>query len=300
MSRIAIGTMVHDEAWNLPRLLPHLAGLAVDGHRIDPLVVVASGCTDGSVPISQEFAASDARFRVIVEPSRTGKANAINLFLDALPDEVEICVLVNGDVLPAPDAVRHLLAPFTDARVGMAGARPIPVNRPDSVADRVVRFQWEMHHQVALRRPKLGELVAFRRSGARLPPETAVDEATLEADVVRSGLDLAYAPDAIVWNRGPDNLPEYLDQRARIWAGHLWLWRRTGYRVSTFGPRDLAGPLAHHLRAHPEDLPVALLAALLEGTARCRGTVDLLVRGRNPTLWPPQPSTRRWAGQATP
>lgn len=287
MLRAALGIMAHNEAVNLHRLLGALSSLPA---QVDPILVVSSGSTDGTGSIARSHGARDPRIRVLEEPERKGKAAAINLFLDQLPPEVEVCVLVNGDLLPEGDAVPLLLEPFADPSVGMTGARPVPTNPATGWIHRVVRFQWDLHHRVALRRPKLGEMVAFRRGVPLLPEDTAVDEATLESHFAERGLRLVYVPDAVVHNRGPDRLSELLSQRSRIWAGHLHLRRERRYPVATYRLRDLALPLAHHLEDRPGDLPVALLAAVLEILARAWGTFG--PPRRNPALWPVLPSTK--------
>ena len=58
---------------------------------------------------------------------------------------------------------------------------------------------------------------------------SVVDEASIE-DIVRSkGYGLAYMPDAIVTNHGPETLREYFEQRRRIARGHYWLDFAFGY-----------------------------------------------------------------------
>lgn len=300
MGSVALGIMVHNEARNLEGLLSRLSRASCPGHRVDPIVVISSGSTDGSGEIARAWARRDARIRVIEEPARRGKAAAINRFLEVLPERTGLCVLISGDVLPEDDALAHLLAPFAHPSVGMTGARPRPTNPERGLLNRVVHFQWSVHHRVACRRPKLGELVAFRAVLERIPPESAVDEATLEALLVRRGYRLVYVPAARVHNRGPDNVREYLEQRRRIWVGHLWLWRRTGYRVSTFGPSDLWRPLAEELLSRPGRIPSAVVAGGLELVARVQGTRQHLFGGEDARAWPPLPSTKQPAPPATP
>ena len=81
MSKVAIGTMVHNEAGNLPLLLPRLAALRAEGHSVEQVIIVCSACTDSSVEIARKAEALDSRFEVIVEDFREGKAAAINQFL---------------------------------------------------------------------------------------------------------------------------------------------------------------------------------------------------------------------------
>ena len=110
----------------------------------------------------------------------------------------------------------------------------MPDNDAHKLVGRMVRLLWEMHHRVALEHPKMGELVAFRAHLVEYVSElSVVDEASVE-DIVRSkGYELAYVPDAIVPNHGPEKLREYFEQRRRIARGHYWLEFAFGYEVAT-------------------------------------------------------------------
>ena len=291
--RVAIGIMVHNEAENLGDLLESI--LEVDPPRncaLATVLVVLSGCDDGSVEIARGYAERHEVLRLEEEPVRRGKSAAVGLFVGEAPEDCDVLVLLSGDVLPAPGAIDSLVAPFSDPEVGMTGGRPMPAHTPEGWVDRIVCLQWELHDAMARRAPKLGEMVAFRRDTPPPPPESAVDEASLEWNVLRSGRRLVYVPEAVVYNRGPRTVRDFVAQRRRIRAGHLWLQRDTGYRVSTYavGPA-LRLALGRALRG-PRELAVLPAAALLEAWARTLGSADLLLKGRNPTVWPSIPSAR--------
>ncbi len=291
-TRIAIGIMVFNEDRNLDGLLARLSEMKAPGCVIETLVIVSSGSTDQSEQIARRWVKRDARFQLIAEPERRGKAQAINAFLHQVAG-VDLCVLVSGDVLPEHSALASLLAPFEDPTVGMTGARPLPSNPRRGLVNRMVHFQWALHHRVATLRPKLGEMVAFRPVLAALDPDTAVDEASLEAALTQRGYALVYAQEARVHNRGPSTLSEFLSQRQRIWTGHYRLRKKVGYEVATYRLAGICGPVWHQISHRPRDLPIAIGAAVLEGLARCLGTLDHDLRGQNAVYWRPLPSTKQ-------
>ncbi|MCA9605834.1 MAG: glycosyltransferase [Myxococcales bacterium] len=282
--RVAIGVTVYNEERNLDALLGRLAEASERVAEVRQIVVVSSGSTDATVDIARRWAAKDARVEVIIDTERRGKATAINQLLGALRDDVEICVQVGGDLLPELDAIDALAAAFRDPRVGMAGAHPVPANPRTGWIPRVVHLQWELHHRISSRHPKMGEMVAFRANVPPLDPRTAVDEAWLETVAVGRGQELRYVPDAVVHNLGPTTAAELVAQRRRIFCGHLWLRRTRAYEVSTFRARSLLGAAGRHLVERPADAPALALAAALELGARALGTFDFL-RGRQPTVW---------------
>jgi len=289
--RIAVGLMAYNEAANVAASLRSL--LDQRGPRIGALsvVLVASGCTDGTVARARDEAAGDPRVRLIDQPGREGKAAAVTAFLRAATD-ADVLVLAGADTRLDPGALDALVAPFEDPSVGMTGGHPVPVNDRGTLMGSVVHLLWELHHEVARSSPKLGELVALRPVVTALPSDTAVDEASLESLIRARGLRLVYAPEAVVRMKGPTSAGEFLAQRRRIHAGHLRLRRQAGYAVATLSPRAALGALGR-LGGRAAARPVPLVAAaLLEAWARALGAWDARVSGRDHRAWEPIPSTK--------
>ena len=310
----SVGIMAFNEEANVGYLLEALGRQKLPGFTLLEVIVVASGCTDRTEAIVRESAASDPRIRLIVQERREGKASAVNLFLAEARGE--LLVLESADTLPRRDTLQRLLEPFADPGVGMTGARPHPVNRGRYFMGYSAHVFWRMHHHLALGLPKMGEMVAFRRLVRSIPTDTAVDEAAIEADVHRAGLLVHYAADAIVFNRGPENLRDYLTQRRRIVAGHLHLRRTRGYSVAShhydvilLSLRDKLrislrrlGRLIRrrkkrflklYLRRHLLRALFLPVTVLMEILAQALGTWDYYVRGRNPYIWPVARTTKK-------
>lgn len=288
----AVGIMAHDEEANIAAAMASV--LSQRGPRVEPLrlVVVASGCTDGTVPRAREVEAGDPRARVLTQERREGKAAAVNVFLEAARDEA-LLVLAGGDTRVEPGALERLLEPFDDPEVGMTGGRPVPVDSDATLLGRIVRLQWDLHDAVARIAPKLGELVAFRRVVDRIDEATAVDEAFLEAAIRAKGLRCVYVGDARVAMKGPSTLADFLAQRRRIHAGHLALKSGTGHEVSTL---SLTRALAEARRLRREGRASAgtvLAAAVLEALARALGFWDARIVRRDHRAWRPIASSKK-------
>lgn len=287
----SIGIMAHNEAANAGALLDRLLSQRLSRARISEIIVVASGCTDGTEREVSARAARDARVILITEPRRRGKAAAINLFLERA--RCEICVLIGADTLPESDAVEQLTAPLADPAVGMSGARIVPLNSKDTFPGYAVHFLWDMHHRLALRRPKCGEAVAFRRVFDRIPETTVVDEPQIEALVHAAGLRTVYAHDAVVYNLGPDTAREILMRRRSIVAGYIELSRRTPYRTATQARLAVLAAALRNILTGREPALYAFGALSLEAAARVLGFLDFHL-GRAPRhIWPMAPSTKR-------
>ena len=283
MGKTEIGVMAHNEAGNLHRLLDRLLSEPGD-HRI---CIVSSGSTDKTNQIAENFVRESPQVRLIIEAARNGKARAINRFFADLSPDCDRVVIVSADVLPQPGALARLLEPLDDPNIQMTGARPCPSNPKKGIVNRAVHFQWELLDRIAQTHPKLGEMIAFRPPIDPIDPNTVVDEAALEAQLIANSGRLAYVREATVTNMGPQNLLDLIAQRERIWMGHLRLHQRTGYRVSTYRLRWVCRSAMGHLCRRPSDVPAALVAASVELFARVRGSYRYRVRGELPTIWQP-------------
>lgn len=211
--KVSIGIIAHNEERSIGKLLKALVATPL----FNEIIVVASGCTDGTVPIAKGF----SQVQVIEQKYREGKASAINLFLKQATGD--ILIIENGDTLPACFSFKYLLKPFSDSSVGITGAHWIPVDNANTKMGRLTHLLWNTHHHISLKYPKLCELIAFRNVVNQIDPATAVDEAFIEWQITQQGYRIAYCPDAIVFIIGCSNLSDFLKQRTRIYHGHLEL-----------------------------------------------------------------------------
>ena len=290
MTTASVGVMAYNEERNIGRLLEALVGQKLSNASITEIIVVSSGSTDRTDEIVLECARMHPRIRLIGQERREGKASAINLFLSEA--QADVFVLESGDTVPAPECIENLLAPFRDPAVGMTGARPVPVDDPDQFMGFVVHMLWRLHHMLALRSPKLGEMVAFRSFVRAIPRESAVDEASIEAIVVQAGKLLRYVPEAIVYNKGASSVRDFLKQRRRIYAGHLWLSREQSYEVSTKNVGGILDVLFEDLEWSPRRLLWTAGGVLLEFIGRLLGAIDYHVLKKNPYTWDVAQSTK--------
>ena len=278
----SIGVMAYNEEANIGRLLERLQRQQLDTVSIGEIIVVASGCTDRTEDIVREAAHSDPRICLISQPEREGKAAAMNLFLGHTKEAV--LVLSSADLLPADDTIEKLVAPFADPEVGLTASRPVPVNDPDEFMGFAAHLLWDLHHAMNEVGFKAGEMIAFRRIFERIPPFTAVDEASVEPLIRGQGYQVRYVADAIVYNKGPETVEDFLRQRRRIYAGHLELEERLGYSVSTMSGATILGLLLRNLDWRPKQFFWTWRVVGLEVAGRFLGAQDYRAH-RSHTVW---------------
>ncbi|MDQ6946619.1 MAG: glycosyltransferase family 2 protein [Actinomycetota bacterium] len=285
----------HNDGANIGPLLARLLAEPC----IDEIVVVASGCDDCTVATVSEVAAgSPDRVRLYVEAERTGKVAAINFGLRQLASPVVI--VVSGDVLPDPGALTRLVEEMRDPTVALSGGRPVPVNDPNTPLGWAVHLLWRLHHRLALHQPKLGEMIALRAEAVVTLPRTSVDEACFQALIEAAGWQSKYVPEAIVRNRGPATVEDFVRQRRQIHTGHLWLRHKQHYAVPSLHVGLLGAELwkdmqADHDRLRPAHVAWTLGAVAMEGYARVRARFDYWM-GRENIVWAMIQSTK---GDAT-
>ncbi|TAH48527.1 MAG: glycosyltransferase [Chloroflexota bacterium] len=279
----SVGITAHNEEKNIGKLLEALLAQELAQVAISEIIVVASGCTDRTCDVVREYEARDPRVKLFEQAKREGKTSAINLFLQNAREE--ICVIESGDTIPGITTIENLVKLFADPKVGMTGAQKIPTNVDDHIVGYMSHLRLQMEHELCLEIPRLGELIAFRKVFAYLPPDVAMDEAFVEALVIRRGLEVKYAPAAVVYNTGPENMREFIMQRRRNYAGHLHLVRKYGYKVSSMDTLRVSRIASEEMWKAFRLIYTLITLGLVEGIARALGSYDYFVRGRKHEIW---------------
>lgn len=286
----SMGIMAYNEEANIGRLLEAVITQKFKEVALTEIVVVASGCTDNTEAIVLEWAKRDSRIRLISQEKRAGKAAAIN---DYLPRAQErILVLCSADLLPEPEAIERLVAPFADPEVGMTSSRPVPVNDASQFMGYAAHMLWGLHHAINMKSFKAGEMIAIRKIFERIPYHTAVDEASMEPVIRGQGYQAKYVPTAIVYNKGPETLADFLRQRRRIYAGHLAVRDTLGYNVSTMSGRKILMTLLQSLDWRPKQFAWTWSIVGLEVYGRLLGLGDYKKR-RDHAVWEMATTTKQ-------
>ncbi|MEO8285659.1 MAG: glycosyltransferase [Chloroflexota bacterium] len=281
--KCSVGVMAYNEERNIGRILQALLEQQMEGCQIEEIIVLASGCTDNTVNIVNEFASINPSIKLVVQEKRMGKASAVNLFMrHAISD---ILVMESADTLPEANTIARLIEPFRDPNVGMTGGHPVPINDPSTFMGYAVHMLWQLHHQIAMKSPKLGELTAYRHIFYRIPNDSAVDEANMEPLIRGQGFQLRYVPEAIVYNRGAETVQDFLKQRRRIHAGHLRMAREQGYTVATMGARPILAAIVSGFKWDWHYFLWTPAVIGLEAYGRYLGWLDYRLKKKSHAIW---------------
>jgi poly-beta-1,6-N-acetyl-D-glucosamine synthase len=167
--------------------------------------------------------------RLIEKRVNEGKAMALN---DAIPvTRGEIVVIVDADIRPRRDVLRHLVGHFRDGRVAAVAGNPQVANT-DALLAKVQAVEFASIVSVLRRAQRVwgriltvsGALCAFRRGAmvdvGLFDPDKVTEDIALSWKLQRRFYDIRYEPRAVCAMQVPETLGGLWKQRSR-WARGL-------------------------------------------------------------------------------
>lgn len=190
------------------------------------IIVVDDGSTDRTVDLVRARMTPGGPLRLLEKRVNEGKAMALNDAIALVPGE--IFVIIDADIRPRPDVLRHLVPHFASARVAAVAGNPQVTNTRTLVAKlQVTEFASIVS---VLRRAQRvwgriltvsGAICAFRTAAVvdvgLFDPDMATEDIALSWKLQRAFYDVRYEPRAVVAMQVPETLPALWRQRRR-WA----------------------------------------------------------------------------------
>lgn len=251
-----------------------------EGFFLEKVVFIVSG---KDFSYSEEIEDFDLDVKYIKEPEREGKASAINKGLRYV--ETKYVVLMSSDIRLSDD--RFFCEVFSEIKeddTGVVTVRPKPFSDDNDFISFLKNLVWGIHHHISKRSPKAGETMAFINVFDSMPKDIAADEEYIKSRVEDDGYETSYSDQTIVYNKGPKSLDKLLDQRMRVFVGHLDLVKRRKYMASSMIPKVLFFSFIDYIRekGFSKYLPLALI---FESYARCLGFLKYTLFNYNPYVW---------------
>lgn len=268
------------------------------------IIVVASGCTDRTVPVVKKFMTRNSKIRLIEESERLGKATALNKALAAATGDY--IALIPADVSPEENGLYNLVIPLRDPKVVVVSGRPIqnPRYRKVGFAGYLMNMTFRIWGRVmktlndaGLAAHSSGEFMAMRANIiARIPEECAADDSYISVVAKRKGF-IKFVPEAICYNLMPSNLQDYINQRRRWLYGHFQTHKLTGEYPTVIDtlifskPKLVLKVLLDEIRDRPSETQFLVGAALIEIIIYILTILDTLLN-RQYAVWPIIKSTK--------
>jgi hyaluronan synthase len=256
------------------------------------LIAVNDGSTDATLENMQRVASeSGGRVRVIDFPQNRGKRAAMAAGIRA--SEAEVVAFVDSDSVVEPDALRQLVQPFVDPRVGAVCGHADVLNLKDSwltrmqavryfVAFRVVKAAESVFHAVtccsgcfsAYRREAILPRLAWWESQRFLGVESTFGDDRSLTNCVLRNWRVVYEKNALSHTIVPSTVRAFIVQQTR-WKRS---WTRESLLVARFIWRKhpIAAIFTYLSIVLPLLAPVAALHAIVWGPIAHGGTLPLV------------------------
>ncbi len=199
--RVTLVIAAHNEAGSIGEKLDNTIALDYPANRLE-VIVASDGSDDGTNEIVDGYA---DRVRLLALP-RNGKASALNAAIAEASGEILIFSDANSTY--ATDAVRALVRPFADPRVGgVAGNqryRAAKHQREGSAGGEEAYWSFDRLLKVAESRAgnaisATGAIYAIRRSLVGVVPDGVTDDFAVSSSIIAQGYRLVFAPDAVAY-----------------------------------------------------------------------------------------------------
>lgn len=181
--------------------------------------------TDGSDDATSGMTASHPEVLHLHGSLRRGKPHAMNRGAQAGGD-AELLVFSDANTLLAPYALRSLVAPFVDPRVGAVCGEKRVQGREEAIpSGEGVYWGYEsrlksLDSAIGSVVGPVGELLAIRAGLWReLPEDTVLDDLQIGLQVCMAGRRVAYACDAVATETASHSLSDEWERKVRIAAG---------------------------------------------------------------------------------
>ena len=292
-----VGICASDNAARLPSLVSFVLnedyGAGLELRRV---AVVASACPELVLSQIRKLAQSDERLTLINEPSRRGKAEAINRIMEN--SSGDYLVMVNSDAFPAAGSVGELLTTFDGKDVGAVSATPV-FAEGKGVLQHALSLMWSAHSMMSLNLNHAGlsnhacdELIAVRRDLVSGLPDDLVNDGAYFGGLAKArGFKVKFLTRAKVTISVPHVAADLIRQRRRIIFGHVQVWRKLGAAPRTIESMMFMDPvmslrtLKRVLAKRPSLVLTFPFLLVSEGAAALLALLDVLTSTGRHRVW---------------
>jgi cellulose synthase/poly-beta-1,6-N-acetylglucosamine synthase-like glycosyltransferase len=297
--KFTIGICASDRAENLAYLVKLVESEELpEDYFLSKIVIVASGCPEGSLDPVRFLASLDSRILLIEESSRHGKASAINKIIENA--EGSYLVFINSDAIPARGSIVKLLRLIDEPgeETGVVSGRP-SFTRNGNATSLVEELMWNVHNECSLRLNHMNlsnhgsdEMMAVRLELLhRLPAGLVNDGAYIAGRARIQGYSIKFCTDAPVYIDVPSRCVDLIRQRRRIIFGHFQVWRLTGRSPMTIESLLLQAPnlslslLVRTIARNPKLIKILPLALVSEAASIFLGLKDAVSSMEKHGVW---------------
>src|SRR3989344_2217344 len=208
---------------------PQTIGRAIESflkQKIKNYEIIVSAPDEETLNVARYYQKKNKKIKIIKDSGK-GKPAALNkAFRQA---KGEIIILSDGDVYVSSNSVEHLIDHFKDKKIGAVSGRIISINSRKSMFGYWAFATSEAFHRLRGKKSTMqnniicsGYLYAIRKSLAgKIPENILADDAFISERTIKKGFRTVYEPEARVFVKYPDSLPDWIRQKKRT-AGRYY------------------------------------------------------------------------------
>jgi cellulose synthase/poly-beta-1,6-N-acetylglucosamine synthase-like glycosyltransferase len=225
--QVSMIVVAHNEAETIAAKIENAFSLDYPADQLE-VIIASDGSNDGTNEIVAEH--DRLGLRLLVLP-RSGKIPALNAA--AAHARGDVLVFSDANSMFAPNALRALVAPFADTRVGAVGGNQCYVrDGAQHMASAGERLYWKYDRMLKTAQSEIGSITAatgaihaIRRELFQPVPTGVSDDYMTSTRAVASGYRLVFEPDAIAYETvAPTERAEFSRKMRIIVRGLRGLW----------------------------------------------------------------------------
>jgi poly-beta-1,6-N-acetyl-D-glucosamine synthase len=244
-------------------------------------VIVVSDGSDDETPLR---AAAFERVRLLHQPGRRGKLAA--MLRGAAAATGEVLVFSDANNLYSHDALVELMAPFSDACVGVVSGRKVIENTRGRALDHTEGVYWRYESKLKQWESEsgsvaaaVGEILAFRREAfPSIESDSLVEDLVQVMSAAAAGWRVVYAAGAVSTEAASATIEDEATRRTRLVAGRWQVIGRLLPRLALRQP-GLAWRLFSHKLTRPLIPSALVILAASNATLARRSHWARLVAG---------------------
>jgi cellulose synthase/poly-beta-1,6-N-acetylglucosamine synthase-like glycosyltransferase len=247
---VSVVIVGYNEVARIARRIDNLLSLDYPADRLE-ILLGSDGSSDGTAEVARAY--EHAGVGVIAFEARRGKAAVLN---DLVPKAAgEIVVLADVRQQFDAGALRALVAPFADPRIGAVSGELILTQNADGTAvGEGIGFYWRYEKFIRRHEARLdstvgatGAIYAIRRELFEpIAEDTILDDVLIPARIARRGYRVLFEPGARAYDRAAATADEEFTRKVRTIAGKFQLLAREAWLLSPFHNRLWMQTVSHH------------------------------------------------------